>query len=314
MSGKSISSKKLTATLKYLLRGLIAVVLLGLIVFFVDIRDMSRAFQSARHEYIAVAALLMFANIAFQILKWRYFVRLIDAGTTSIEAAASLLFGIALGSITPGQIGEFGGRALHHKTVSAATIAGLTLVDKVQMMCIMGIGGVVSLVILFPVDAFLRIVIGVVSSAAFLILFFGLGRSPEVVARFRFAFLRHKPIQEFLFAVGIFRTRNLIISFGLSAGSYGVVYLQLYCLLNAFVPVDLLPAFFGFAAMMFLKSLLPISVADLGIREAGAIYFYGLLNIPSAAALDASLLLFGLNILLPSLVGSMLLPSPRSND
>jgi uncharacterized protein (TIRG00374 family) len=307
-------SKRHGAAVKTLLRGLIGVALLGLIVSFVDIHDMAQAFLNARSEYIAVATLLMLINITIQILKWRYFVRLIDPATTNFEAAASLLFGIAVGSVTPGQIGEFGGRALHHKSVSAASIAGLTLVDKVQTMCIMGIGGVVSLVTIFPLNMLLRIGVSAASTLAFIAIFFGIGRSPEFIARFRFSFLRHRPIQKFLSAVSILHARDLIVSFYFSSVYYAVLCLQLYCLLNAFVPIDLWTTFLGFAALMFLKALLPISLADLGVREAGAIYFYGLLGIPNAAALNASLLLFGMNILLPSLVGSMLLPAAKPHE
>jgi hypothetical protein len=54
---------------------------------------------------------------------------------------------------------------------------------------------------------------------------------------------------------------------------------------------------------MFVKSLLPISIGDLGIREAGSIYFFSIYGISQAAALNASLLLFSINIFIPSILG-----------
>jgi uncharacterized membrane protein YbhN (UPF0104 family) len=133
------------------------------------------------------------------------------------------------------------------------------------------------------------------------------------MSRLSFGFLRRPEIQDFLTGVDIFRSRDLIISFGLSAGFYIVIFLQMFLLLNAFSPVQPGDAFLGFAAMMFLKSLVPISLGDLGIREAGSVYFYALRGIASATALNAALLLFAINILLPSLIGLLFMPRSRSN-
>jgi uncharacterized membrane protein YbhN (UPF0104 family) len=60
--------------------------------------------------------------------------------------------------------------------------------------------------------------------------------------------------------------------------------------------------------MMLAKSIFPISIADIGIREAGSVYFFALLGISSAAAFNASMVLFLINILLPSVVGLLFLP------
>ena len=298
---------------KLLLQGLFALILLVVLFQFVSLSDVTHALLLARPEYIAGATVLMIFNIGFQVLKWRYFVRLVDPAATNLETAASLLFGITLGSITPGQIGEFGGRALHHSAISAGTIIGLTLVDKVQMLCIMGIAGVISLVILFPCGAMGGTIISVVATLLFLLVFFRLNTLRRVVSRFKFGLLERPAIQDFLSAVSIFTLRDLLASFALSTGFYGIVYLQMYLLLNAFSLVHPGDAFLGFAAMMFLKSLLPISLGDLGIREAGSVYFYAVRGIANTTALNASLLLFVINILLPSLIGLIFIPRPRSN-
>jgi Uncharacterised protein family (UPF0104). len=78
----------------------------------------------------------------------------------------------------------------------------------------------------------------------------------------------------------------------------------MYCLINSFSKISLLHAFIGTSAMMFVKSLLPISIGDLGIREAGSIFFFSTYGISQAAALNASLLLFLINIFIPSIIGT----------
>jgi uncharacterized membrane protein YbhN (UPF0104 family) len=77
----------------------------------------------------------------------------------------------------------------------------------------------------------------------------------------------------------------------------------MYFLINSFSHISFAHAFVGTSAMMFAKSLLPISIGDLGIREAGSIYFFSLYGISQAAALNASLLLFFINIFIPSVLG-----------
>jgi uncharacterized protein (TIRG00374 family) len=300
--------------IKILLQGALAIILLLVLFQFVSLSDVKKALLASRPEYIVGAALLVVANIGFQILKWRYFVRLVDPSATSLETAASLLFGISLGAMTPGQIGEFGGRALHHTSISAGTILGLTLVDKVQMLCVMGMAGVISLVILLPVGEIFGTIIAVVSVSLFLVVFFRLNVLQHLISRFHFKVVHRPSIHDFLSALSIFRLRNLVVSFGLSSGFYIVIYLQMYLLLNAFSPVRAGDAFLGFAAMMFLKALVPISLGDLGIREASSVYFYALRGIANATALNASLLLFTINILIPSLVGLIFIPKPRSHD
>jgi uncharacterized protein (TIRG00374 family) len=313
MKEKGDRTKRKARIIKLLLQGLFALVLLAVLFQFVSFSDVTQALLTAKPEYIAGAALLMFVNIGLQIVKWRYFVRLVDPAATNLETAASLLFGITLGAITPGQIGEFGGRALHHSSISAGTLIGLTLVDKVQMMCIMGISGVASLVILFQCGPIVGTITVVVSIFLFLFIFFKLNALHRITLRFKFGFFDRPSVQDLLSAVSIFRLRDLIASFGLSAGFYMIIYLQMFLLLNAFSSVHAADAYLGFAAMMFLKSLVPLSLGDLGIREASSVYFYALRGIANATALNASLLLFVINILLPSLLGLIFIPRSRSN-
>jgi uncharacterized membrane protein YbhN (UPF0104 family) len=177
----------------------------------------------------------------------------------------------------------------------------------------MGISGIASLVILFQWGLVVGTIAIVVSASLFLFIFFKPNALQRVAMRFRFSFLGRPSIQDLLSAVGIFRQRDLLVSFGLSAGFYMIIYVQMYLLLNAFSPVHAADAFLGFAAMMFLKSLVPVSLGDLGIREASSVYFYALRGIANATALNASLLLFVINILLPSLIGLIFIPRSQSN-
>lgn len=297
-----------------ILKSLFAIVLLWALFQYVDFENVKHALFTAQPGYIAGAALLMIANVGLQVLKWRYFVRLVDPAATNLESAASLLFGITLGAVTPGQVGEFGGRALRHSSIPAGTIVGLTLVDKLQMMCVMGIAGVLSLTALFPLGRAWGTVIGTTSTVLFLVMFFRIDALRHLRLGLSNSFLQRPTVRDFFAAVAVFKPLNLVVSFCISVGFYLVIYLQMFLLLNAFSPVEPSDAFLGFASMMFLKSLLPISLGDLGIREASSVYLYSLMGIGAATALNASLLLFAINIVLPSLIGLVFIPRSRTHD
>jgi len=89
---------------------------------------------------------------------------------------------------------------------------------------------------------------------------------------------------------------------------YATIWIQLHFLLNAFTAVSFADSFLGFAAMMFVKSALPVTFADLGVREIGLVYFMSLRLVPEAASFNAGILLFAINVLAPALVGLLFIP------
>ncbi len=296
----------------FLLRGLLGAVLLILLFQYVAITDVINSILKARFEYLAGALVLTAANLASQVLKWRYFVRLMNPEIPNTEALASFMFGMTLGTVTPGQIGDFGGRVLGHGSVPAGRIIGLTLVDRLQMICVLGSIGITSLTALFQFGGILTAATVLPSNLVFIYLFFNPQVVGRLISRLRFRWVKRTVVQDFLEAISVFRARQLVISFLFSIVFYLVVFFQMYLLLNSFSEVGLTDAFVGFAAMMFLKALVPISLGDLGIREVSSVYFYSLRGIANTTSLSASLLLFVINVLFPSILGLIFTPKFKS--
>ncbi|NIV10212.1 MAG: hypothetical protein GWN62_02575, partial [Aliifodinibius sp.] len=65
--------------------------------------------------------------------KWRYLLRIRFSDISNRETFNSLLFGITLGMVTPGNLGELG-RGLFFQDKSKTVITGLTVVDKLSNM------------------------------------------------------------------------------------------------------------------------------------------------------------------------------------
>jgi hypothetical protein len=89
---------------------------------------------------------------------------------------------------------------------------------------------------------------------------------------------------------------------------FGIIILQYHCFVNAFSEASLAASALSVPIVLFVKSvILPISIGDLGIRESASVFFYGQMGIPAAAALNASLCIFAVNIVFPSLMGIIVL-------
>lgn len=308
MSAPPVSSR---ISVRTILRFLLAVVLLALLLQFIEPARMAAAFAQADGQLIGLALALVVLNLGTQILKWHFLLRKSGYSYPSTLEAQSVLFGITIGTLTPGQIGEFGGRAMLLRT-DPQRIVGLTIIDKLQILCVMGLGGLIALAFLFSFGTLLS-VIAVIGGLVILAAMLRPAPFADWLHRTLFRDVKSKWIQEFFAAAGTLRDGKLILTTTLfTFAFYAVLWIQLYVLLNAFEPVSVSDSFLAFAATMFAKSFLPFTVADLGIREAGFVYFLSLRSVPEPVALNASLLLFAMNILLPAIVGLLFIPGSIS--
>ena len=103
------------------------------------------------------------------------------------------------------------------------------------------------------------------------------------------------------------------VVFGGTVARYAVFTGQLACLGAAFAPSANGMPLWGAASLTFyVKYLIPsLTVLDLGIREGGAAFFFQILGLGAAAGLNAALLLFALNVLVPALLGVPFLATLR---
>lgn len=294
-------------------RVVLGVILLVLVLQLVSFSNVIKTFEQARFEYVFFALLLLGANVGIQIIKWHYFLRLTDSTVTMKQAATSLLFGITLGSFTPGQIGELGGRALRHTGALSAQIIGFTLIDKVQMFLVMGMGGIISFIFLFPFPLWEQAIIAIGGLLIFMVLFFRPVVFKQIAEKIPLRIMKHEWAEDFFQTLSRFHSKELIYSFVMTSAFYAIIWFQMFLLLNAFTPTNAGQAFFGYGAMMFSKALLPISFGDLGIREASSVYFFSRLGIPEPAALNAAFLLFVINMVIPALIGLFFLPKLKTS-
>lgn len=296
-----------TAAWKWI-RLLIALVLLYTVIQFVSLQKLYEALQHADYRLVAVALLIMPLHLALQTYKWYYLLRTTSRDIKWRTAARSVLFGIALGIVTPGQLGEFIGRAFSISTHHRPLLTGLAIVDKIQNMVVLTIGGCIALPILLLPNSMTTVAVGIILAAFALLIAFRLEVISKIVLTIVPPRFHAKWLIEACSSADILSPRSRATTLGFSVIFYIIVFVQMQFLLSAFEPAHLLDSSLAYGATMFTKALLPVAVGDIGVRELTALYFYSRVGISSESAVNASLLLFAINVAIPSIVGSFFIP------
>ncbi len=316
---------------------LLAAVLIAFLMESIENREIASVLTRANPLFIAAALLLLPLNLYSQYRKWRLLVRSRFPFVTSRELGASLLLGFTFGIVTPARIGEFGGRAagIRRRGASHGNMAdsepgdgplsagdrlaliGLTAVDKLATMLITvtaGCGGLLYFGWRHPfMNPFLfTALLAGAGAAAFLIARsrWNAARTAAVrpmsgaaAASARQGFLRRRIAEavQLLHSLDARRLRTLL---GLSLLFYVTFVLQFFLLLRAFGSVDVFSAIAGIGTIMLVKTVIPpVTIGELGIREGASVYVLGHAGILAATAFNASLLLFAINVFLPSVAG-----------
>ncbi|MGB2867180.1 MAG: lysylphosphatidylglycerol synthase transmembrane domain-containing protein [Bacteroidota bacterium] len=293
-------------------RILAGVVLLFVVFRIVNVGETWRALLAANAYFLLAAVALLFVQLWVRAAKWRSMLTSLSVNVTGFESLSSVLFGITLGILTPAELGELAGRSLGIRQSRVSPVVGLVLLDRAQTFLVVLLGGAIGLVAMFGQSIPVTLLVAVASLVVCLALFFNLGFVKQLYDRLPFPFLKREWLNDTLQSFCILSQKAQTTALLYTFSFYLILVLQMYALLNAFSPVSVSVSFQGFGAMMAAKSLLPISIADLGTRELSSVYFFSVLGVSKTTALNASLLLFVINMVFPGLAGAFFLPRWKS--
>ena len=251
------------------------------------------AFRSANWLDVLICALLLFPNFFIQYYKWRYLLRTRFPEVNNLVPMQSLLFGSALGFVTPGNLGELA-RGLFFKQYDRLVITGLNVIDKLFGIIMFVTLGLLSLNIIilthFHWHPFVVFPIFTIS-LLFLIFVWLVTLNPHWVRSFLYGINTMLPVRDkiksFISCLDNFRRRDSLSMLGLSFSWVLIIFFQYHTLVLAFTNVSIFDSFLAVNAVLITKIALPVSFA-----------------VPHAAAFNAAILIFVINFLLPALVGS----------
>ena len=245
-------------------------------------------------RFAGAAVALLPVGLVLQWWKWRVLLRAAAPEVSGADALRSLLAGFGLGLITPGRLGELGrGLVLPGRRMAATQLA---LADRMTSAGVTLLAGALS--------AFLIPGIGggwILGGAASVL---AIGGAGWYLLRRR----RHR--LQWLEVLGAVPARGWAANFCGSAIFNLVFFGQFHLLLLAAGPLP--PSvLWSVPAVFALKTLLPISFLDLGVREFAAVSVLGLAGVQPAVALQAALLLCAVNLVAPGLAGLIVLGQGR---
>ncbi len=291
-------------------------IVVGIILVYAIYREVNKsdavfkAFQEANWVNIFICVALLIPNFIIQFIKWRYILRNRFADVENKTVFQSLMFGATLGFITPGNLGELA-RALFFKKYDKFVITGLNVIDKIFGMIIFVTLGFVSLNIImfnfFDWSAYVVFPIFILS-LAFIILVWVITFNPQWVRSFLYGINTMLParqkIKNLISCLDNFRAQDSRNMLGFSIVWFIIIFFQYHVVILAFINISAIDSLWAVSALLFTKVALPISFADLGIREGAAVFYFMLYDVPKAVAFNSALIIFVINFLIPALVGS----------
>jgi uncharacterized membrane protein YbhN (UPF0104 family) len=295
--------------------------LLTYLIFKVDVSEIIGALQNANITLILTAALLAFLNIYLQFLKWKITCGYILDEKSNKKIWLSLFYGFSGGVFTPARIGEYFGRAAAFKDKSLIKVAVATFIDKIfPLIAVAAFGSLASILFIhyyYHVSAYLTGSLFILTFVLFYIayiivldqrfwnniLFSRMSKSPRL-----------KKILDNLIILkelDRFYTTQMVF---ISIAFYTCFILQYALLAAAFSGhFNFIHYIWAGNLVMFAKTIIPpISLGELGIREGASVFFLHIFGEVKSAGFNASIFLFLINMLIPSVVGLFLML--RKND
>jgi len=296
----------------FLLKLLLAAVVLVGLTRLVAWDELAVAAAAASPWWALAALALLPLNVGLEAYRFHRLVRAAVPGVPWGATLTAVVGAYPLGLLTPGRLGDYAGRALYlrgpGRTVPPGTTTALTFAERTATLwCCLAAGALALPLWLRTVTppgrpAWLLLEAGAVVASL------GLGAlllSPALSRRVLGAALPFRRLRPALDALGAVAPREARVLLVLSAVRYVIFSTQFVLLVRAFSPTaDVGLAAVGVALVFFAKSAVPgVTLGDLGVREGAAVFFLGGLGVAHAAAFDASLALFVVNLLLPALTG-----------
>ena len=295
---------------------IIALGLLIYLIYAVNFQEILTAIKEANIYLILCAFLLSFVNIYLQFYKWKITANVVLREHHNSKIWLSLFYGFSAGVFTPARIGEYFGRAIVFKNKSLLQVTLATLLDKFFLLLIVAFFGSISSILFihyhYHVTFYLTIGLFILVFALFY-LFFWLIFNDRFWENVFFTKLRESIKLHWLFEkIKVFRKLDKKYAtkmFAVSLLFYLCFLFQYALLVAAFSNHNhFMDYLWAGNLMMFAKTIIPpVSLGELGIREGASVFFITQLGESASTGFNASIFLFFINVLIPSLIGMTLL-------
>jgi len=285
---------------KYLLHFLGPIIFIY-ILFQIDFSLVKKGLADLNIYLLLGSVLLMIIQVFPRSQKWQVILRGLAIKITRLEAVSLYWLGTFVGVITPGRLGELiKVYFLKRKGYSAFNSFVSVLIDRItDILLLLCLGFLASLFFLKQISLYI-LILGL-ALLVFLALFFFL-IDKRILIKKIFP-IKLEQDQQFSFSELIKKfkvDRVILFLFYLVVSWLGYFFSRYLVVLSLDLKFSFLDIIL-ISALTAIVTMLPISIAGLGTREAAVIYLFGLFAISKELALLYSLIIFSVDLLTLSL-------------
>jgi uncharacterized membrane protein YbhN (UPF0104 family) len=302
-------NKKIRSTIFNVLKIAISVGMLAYVLIFrVDLGALWEALLRARWGYLATAILLAMAGVALRAVRWMVLLRAHEVDVPLRRLVRLYFVGTFFNIFL---LSGFGGDAIRMMELSRHTdrapeAVGTVLVDRATGLWVLCIIGLIALPFASTyLPSQMVLVIGLVGAAGVVggWLVMGTRLVPWLGARIRLP--GQAKLERFYHVVSGCGYRALGLACAISL-AFNLLNVAVNYMIGLAFWVQLpLGVFVSFAPILAMSLMLP-SVGGLGVREEAYRLLYGTVSVTDSAAVAMSLSTFGVQTLLPGIVGALL--------
>jgi len=264
--------------------------------------------QTGPQIFLWLALLLMPVNVGLEARKWYLLAR--SAQPLSYkQAMASYLAGLAFSIITPNRIGEYPGRLLYMKRKNTIRLISVSVLGAVSQLVTLFIYGTLALIyfnIAFPMLwAKLALAGSAIITVFLLFVYFRFEAWLPFLKRYNWA--RRYNIYGQLLKRFTNKEQLTILALSLLRFSvYAAQYLFFLRWMNVSMP--LMDGFWMACLFFWAMAIIPtIALAELGERGQVGLYLFHYFSANTIGIIGATMGLWVLNLIIPSVIGSILL-------
>lgn len=272
-------------SIRFVAKIVLTILFIILLLYFVKPIEIYEAFHNANYFWIVFALLLLPINFFIQCVRWHYLVKQEVDNVRWIKILQSVLYSYFYGIFTPARLGELG-RAFHIDDNKRKELIILAMQEKIYAFGTIILLGSLALTIY---KSYYYLILTVLLST--------------ILIEGRIILKRTPVINKFYHILCKVSTIRIILISLLFSLTY---FLQFFLVIHSFKVVEFLPTMFYISLIMFFNSI-PITLSGLGTRELLSIFFLKNIGISRGDAASASLLLFTINILVPTIIGFFML-------
>lgn len=305
--------------IKYLLKGifLFAIIYLINLLLFSDgnsqkLQSIKEQLNSTTYLIITIVFLLQFINWGIEALKFQFIISKKEKISFK-QSIIAVYTGNATGIFTPDRLGNFIGRFIYLNQIDKTTVTASTLLGNLAQLISTISFALIAVLLYIELDLKIQlpyinpvIILGVLIIALSILVYLFFNPN-QIIKKFNKIKWIAKHKTTFNFLVNFNKTESATI-IGLSLLRYLIFIIQFYLILNTFeLSINLIETLVFSGLLYLFTTFIPSPVmGNLGTREVVALLLLNNYD-HSEIALVASLIIWIINVIFPSLIGSYLL-------